>query len=185
MMKSISSLTLSVLLFVFVAQSSHADEFDNLARAQAEAEQQRRDQEQYRSDLAEIAAGNRKFLSNLHSFANLKGGKARNLRCYEGLEYPGLRRTVGPESDYTWQMVNGVPVGTAIPHYTAGNAIGAIAMSPFTIGNALHNSGQPEEVHHNYPPSIGLCHFMVNKLHCSVSRYYEDDESRGISAQCL
>jgi hypothetical protein len=182
MIKSISILTLSVLLLGLLGQASYGDEFDNLEGAQARANQQRRDQDEYSRQLTEISASNRGLLKRMRAYALSKGGAPKNVRCYEGLEFPNFGRTIGAESDYTWQIINGVPVGAAIPHYSAGNVIGAIAFSPFTIANAVHHAGDAEVVHHTYPPMIGLCRFSVNNKYCSIAEYINSGE---IAAKCL
>ena len=182
MIKSISILALSVLMLGLPGETSYGDEFDNLAGAQARADQQRRDQDEYSRNLSEISASNISLLKQMRAYAGSKGGAAKNVRCYEGLEYPSFGRTIGAESDYTWQIVNGVAVGSAIPHYSAGNVIGAIAFSPFSIANAVRHAGDAEEVHHKYPPMIGLCRFNVKNRYCSIAEYVNSGD---IAAKCL
>jgi hypothetical protein len=184
MIKTLLILTLSITAFGFMSQDCFADEYDNLAAAKAQAERQKQDQEQYAHELAEINTANREIVNRARTLAHEQGGTAQGLRCYEGLEFRNFGGEVASASEYTWQTLAGVPVGTRIVHYTTGNVIGAIAMSPFTIGAALHGSSDTtEEFHHDYPPEIGLCRFSVGRKYCSVTRYMSEDNS--LETNCL
>ena len=180
--KRLSILTLSSIVIGLMASAGRADEFDNRERALARAETQTRDQQEYLRDVSEIKDLNRAVIEKVRSLAHSKGGAPKNVRCYSGVEFPGFARHITEESDYTWQMTNGVPVGTAIPHYSAGNVIGAIAFSPYSIANSIRHAGDEKPVERPKPPLIGLCRFNVGGKYCSVARYVNDG---GMSAKCL
>lgn len=179
-----SILALSVTAFTFMSQECYADEYDELAAAKAQAELQKQDQEQYAHELAEINSANREIINRARTLAHEQGGTARGLRCYERAKYRAFSGAIGPATDYTWQIIAGVPVGTRIVQYTAGNIIGAIAMSPFTIGAALRRPpDETEQVHHIYPPFIGRCRFGVGRKYCSVTKSINGEGY--IEANCL